>query len=85
MNSASRPKRMRKPPKKFVPLEEGDPPLMSQRKKKSRSKGVKKSREKELEEKRKYMSIYREKQKKKGTDEPSLKSLKVEETKSPKK
>jgi hypothetical protein len=82
MESTSRPKRSTQPPAKFSPWEEGDSMMVSERKKKSRAKGVKVSRETILEKKKLYLRKYREnnhKSKKSGEDEESGEEEEVEE------
>ena len=57
-DNTSRPKRSSKPSSKFVPWEEGEAAMTSERKRKSR---VKKSRPDQLEKNKLYMRNYREK------------------------
>ena len=65
-STSSRPKRSSKPPSKFVPWEEGEAAMVSERKKRSRARGEKKSRSDQLEKKKLYMRNYRA-----GTEEES--------------
>jgi hypothetical protein len=61
--SSSRPKRAAKTPTKFSPWEEGESSMMSDRKRKSREKGVKVTRKGALEKNKLYMREYRKKAK----------------------